>query len=187
MALLRRGETDVNTEDSALIESARGDLVDLAGAVDVKLGIEAYTRIPEGTATVHQAWSGDAVNAQYYLPDGGTADVIGYWYPHGEVGVIGSDSLAIPASAQHPVLAHAFLDFMLQTEHAIDNYSWLGYQPPQTSLDPDKVIADEYVPAHLADSIVREDDFVKGVQLLQLTREGEQLWDEAWSKFTAGV
>jgi spermidine/putrescine transport system substrate-binding protein len=187
MALLHRGETDVNTEDAELIEAARADLVDLASAVDVKLGIEAYTRIPEGGATVHQAWSGDAVNAQYYLPEGGDPAVLGYWYPHGEIGVIGSDTLAIPRAAQKPVLAHHFLDFMLKPENAISNYSWLGYQPPQKSLDPDTVVADGYVPEHLADAIVREEDFDKGVQLLQLSRQGEKTWDDAWSKFTAGV
>jgi spermidine/putrescine transport system substrate-binding protein len=187
MALLRQGNTDVNTEDAATIEKARADLVALDKAVDVKLGIEAYTKIPEGSATVHQAWSGDAVNAQYYLPKGEKADVIGYWYPRDTGGVIGSDTIAIPRSAQHPVLAHHFLDFMLQTDNAIENYSWLGYQPPQTSLDPDKVIADGYVPKHLADAIVRQEDFDRGVQLLQLSRAGEQVWDSAWSKFTSGV
>jgi spermidine/putrescine transport system substrate-binding protein len=187
MAMLRRGERDVNTEDAAKIDQARKDLAELADAVNVKLGIEAYTKIPEGVATVHEAWSGDAVNAQYYLPKGGSADVIGYWYPRDKGGVIGSDTMAVTTKAKHPVLAHAFLDFMLQTEHALDNYSWLGYQPPQNSLDPDKLVADEYVPAHLTDAIVRPEDFDKGVQLLQLSRTGETLWDDAWSKFTAGV
>jgi spermidine/putrescine transport system substrate-binding protein len=187
MAMLRRGERDVNTEDAAKIDQARKDLTELADAVNVKLGIEAYTKIPEGVATVHEAWSGDAVNAQYYLPKGGSAEVIGYWYPRDKGGVIGSDTMAVTTKAKHPVLAHAFLEFMLQTEHALDNYSWLGYQPPQNSLDPDKLVADEYVPAHLTDAIVRPEDFDKGVQLLQLSRNGESLWDDAWSKFTAGV
>ena len=72
-------------------------------------------------------------------------------------------------------------------EGAIDNYSWLGYQPPQNSLDPETVVADGYVPEHLVDAIVREEDFVKGVQLLQLSRAGEAAWDNAWSEFTTGA
>jgi spermidine/putrescine transport system substrate-binding protein len=187
MALIRAGVTDVNTEDQALIQQALADLNELASAVDVKTGIEAYQRIPDGTATVHQAWSGDAVNAQYYLPDGGDVATIGYWYPHDQGGVIGSDTLAIPANAEKPVLAHLFLNYMLSEEGALDNYSWLGYQPPQNALDPETVVADGYVPEHLADAIVREEDFVKGVQLLQLSREGEATWDNAWSEFTTGA
>jgi spermidine/putrescine transport system substrate-binding protein len=136
---------------------------------------------------VHQAWSGDAVNAQYYLEEGGDVATIGYWYRHDDVGVVGSDTLAIPAVAEHPVLAHHFLDYMLSEEGAIDNYSWLGYQPPQNSLDPETVVADGYVPEHLSDSIVRERDFEIGVQLLQLSREGEKIWDDAWSEFTTGA
>jgi spermidine/putrescine transport system substrate-binding protein len=187
MAMIRAGVTDINTEDQELIDQALADIIELQSAVDIKKGIEAYQRIPDGTATVHQAWSGDAVNAQYYLPDGGDVATIGYWYPHDEVGVVGSDTLAIPASAQKPVLAHLFLDYMLSEDGAISNYSWLGYQPPQNSLDPDTVISEGYVPEHLADAIVREEDFKKGVQILQLTRDGEAMWDEAWSKFTAGA
>jgi spermidine/putrescine transport system substrate-binding protein len=187
MAMLRRGFTDVNTEDPKVIDKARADLVTLADAVNVKVDIQAYTKIPEGSSTVHEAWSGDAVNAQAYLPKGVSVDVVGYWYPHDKGGVVGSDTIAVVNGAKHPVLAHEFLEFMLQTKNAVNNYSWLGYQPPQNSLDPNKVIADGYVPQHLADAIVRPEDFDKGYQLLQLTREGEQLWDSAWSKFTAGV
>jgi spermidine/putrescine transport system substrate-binding protein len=187
MALLRRGERDVNTEDVALLTAAREDLQELFGAVDVKVGIEAYDRIPNGSATVHQAWSGDAVNAQYYLPEGGDPAVIGFWYPADVGGVIGSDSLAIPRAAAHPVLAHHFLNFMLDADHAVDNYSWLGYQPPQNSLDPETLVADEYVPEHLSPAIVRPEDFDRGVQLLQLSREGEAAWDSAWSEFSTGA
>ena len=43
------------------------------------------------------------------------------------------------------------------------------------------------MPENLVDTIVREKDFVKGVQLLQLSRAGEAVWDNAWSEFTAGA
>ena len=35
--------------------------------------------LPEKRAWVHQCWSGDVVNAQYYLPEGESIDNIGYW------------------------------------------------------------------------------------------------------------
>ena len=54
------------------------------------------------------------------------------------------------------------------------------------SLDPDSVVADGYVPAHLANAVVRPEDFDTGQQLLQLSLAGEKIWDDAWSTFTAG-
>ena len=38
--------------------------------VNVKLSTDDYTNLPEGKAWVHQMWSGSAVSAQWYLPDG---------------------------------------------------------------------------------------------------------------------
>ena len=186
MALLRRDpESDVNTEDTELINAALADVTELTDLVNVKVGAEAYTVLPEKRAWVHQCWSGDVINAQYYLPEGETIDNIGYW--KSPTGIIGSDTIAVLRSAEKPVLAHAFLNFMLDPTRAIENYGWLGYQPPQTSLDPNKVVAEGYVPAHLESAVVRPEDFEAGQQLLQLTLAGEGEWDDAWSKFTAGA
>jgi len=185
MALLRADpDVDVNTEDADLIAGALADVSELTELVKVKVGSQAYTVLPEKRTWVHQAWSGDAINAQYYLPEGETIDNIGYWA--NPQGVIGSDTIAVLRSATKPVLAHAFLNFLLDTDRALENYGWLGYQPPQLSLQPDQVVADEYVPAHLATAVIRAEDFEAGQQLLQLTLEGERIWDDAWSTFTAG-
>jgi spermidine/putrescine transport system substrate-binding protein len=187
MALLRSGRTDVNTEDAELIEAALADVAQLNDLVSVKVGAEAYTVLPEKRAWVHQAWSGDVVNAQYYLPEGETIDNIGYWYPADGGGMIGSDTIAVMRTAERPVLAHTFINYLLDATHSIENYSYLGYQPPQNGFDPDLAVADEYVPAHLASSIIRPQDFDRGHQLLQLSLAGEKIWDDAWSKFIAGA
>lgn len=187
MALLRMSpDNDVNTEDEELIAAALEDVMELIDAVNVKVGAEAYTVLPEKRAWVHQCWSGDVVNAQYYLPEGESIDNIGYWYPAGGGGVIGSDTIAVMRDAEKPVLAHMFLNFLLDKAHAIENYGWLGYQPPQRSIDPEMVVADGYVPAHLSAAVIKPEDFETGHQLLQLSLAGEKLWDNAWSTFTAG-
>ncbi len=189
MALLRNGELDVNTEDPAKIDAALADLLELIDTVNVKYGIEAYTKLPEGVAAVHQAWAGDLVNAQYYLPDGGDVETLAYWFPENGKGVIGNDTLTIPTAAKHPVLAHHFLDFMMSEDAALHNFSWLGWQPALNSLDPDTLVADEYIPENLASTIIRPEDFDigKGVQLLQLSLEGEKVWDRAYARFQAGA
>lgn len=187
MAMLRAGgDADINTEDAEAVETALAEVLQLTDTVNVKIGAEAYTVLPEKRTWLHQCWSGDVINAQYYLPEGEVIENIGYWYPSGG-GVVGSDTMAVMAGADRPVLAHAFIDHLLDSTVAFENYGWLGYQPPQSSLDPETVVADEYVPEHLATAVVRPEDFDDGHQLLQLSLQGEKLWDDAWSRFTAGA
>jgi spermidine/putrescine transport system substrate-binding protein len=188
MALLRMSnDNDVNTEDPELIEEALASVMELTDLVNVKVGAEAYTVLPEKRTWVHQAWAGDVINAQYYLPEGESIDNIGFWYPREAGGIIGSDTIAILRGAAKPVLAHAFMNYLLDSTHALENYGWLGYQPPQNSINPETLVADEYVPAHLDGAVIRPEDFERGQQLLQLSLAGEKLWDDAWSQFTAGA
>ena len=50
-------------------------------------------------------------------------------------GYVSNDCMAVLANVENPVLAHAFLNYVLDTKVAIENMSY-GYQPPQKSLDP---------------------------------------------------
>jgi spermidine/putrescine transport system substrate-binding protein len=185
--LLRDGITDLNTEDPALIEKAQADLFDLKNKVNVKVSTSDYAYLPEGKAWIHQAWSGSMVSAPYYLPKGVSADVLGYWYPKGGNGPIGVDQIAVLKSAKNPVLAHLFLDFMLDDKNSYDNFvQFVGYQPPLKSINPDRLVADEVVPANLASAVVRESDFETGYQELELSPDGQVLWQNAWAKFQAG-
>lgn len=188
MLLLRNGVMDVNTGDEAALAQVRQDLLDLTDAVNVKVSVLDYTYVPEGRAWLHQAWSGDFVSAQYYLPKGVDYTVLGYWFPPDGRGLIGSDIITIPRTAKNPVLAHHFLNFMLDETHAYENFfNFVGYQPPQVSLDPDRLVADEVVPPHLASTVVRPEDFDNGVTLLELAPDVDARWQEIWADFKAGV
>lgn len=187
MALLRRGVTDLNTEDPARIGRALRDLRALDRAVSARLSASAYEKLPSGEAHVHQAWSGDAVNARQYLPRGTRITDIGYWYPPDGRGAVGSDTIAVVRGARHPVLAHHFLDFLLDEQVALENYRWLGYQPPQKGIDPDRLVADGFVPEHLRSAVVKPEDIDRGSQLLQLSAAGERLWDAAFARFKSGA
>jgi spermidine/putrescine transport system substrate-binding protein len=202
MAMLRTGQMDVNTTDEAVIQAAQEDLSQLVDLVNVRTTINgAYAKLPDGVYDVHQSWSGDIIGAQWYLSDldtPGTTDVLGYWFPDDNVGVVGNDVITIPATAEHPVLAHAFLNFMLDEKHAFDNFTWNGYQPPLTSINTDKLIkADlgEYapntgpgtVPPSLPRAVVTEGMLKKGLWLLELAPEDELKWQTAWEEFQAGA
>ena len=96
--------------------------------------------------------------------------------------------IAVPRQAKHPVLAHHFLNFLLDEKNGYDNFAnYVGYQPPLTKLDPDRLVKDGVVPKNLDTAIVRESDFDSGVSLTELTPAGATDWQNAWAEFKAGV
>ena len=185
--LLKNGIEDINTEDIEQIALAKDELKSLYD-LNVKVSTDDYTNLPEGRAWVHQMWSGSAISAQWYLPEGTGTDALGFWFPEDGAGTIGNDNIAIPRNAKNAVLAHHFLNYLLDSKHGYDNFSnYVGYQPPFTRLDPDRLIADGVVPANLRTAIVRESDFDKGYFLTELTPAGQTEWQNAWAEFKAGV
>ena len=92
------------------------------------------------------------------MPKNVPVSVIGYWRP-AKSAVVGSDMITILRGAKNPVLAHHFLNYLLDNAHGLENFSWLGYMPPLKTINPDKVIAQGYIPKNLGSTIVRESDF----------------------------
>jgi spermidine/putrescine transport system substrate-binding protein len=189
MAMLRKGLTDTNTGDPAIITAARDDLVEAVQVAGTKFDVNDYVDMPEGRSYVHQSWSGDLVSVQYYYPSWSPHDQIRYWYPTEAAGAIGSDTMAILATGKNPVLAHNFLNYMLDFDAGMRNFKWTGYVPPQTKItDPrmvvkgDPMAIPEYAitPPGLANCIPQESDFKKGVEQLELTPEVDNLWKDAW-------
>ncbi len=186
--LLKNGITDINTEDPDNIKLFEKELKSLIDPVHIKLSTNDYTYIPEGRASVHQAWSGSMVSAQWYLPEGTGPEVIGYWFPKNGHGTIGNDMMGIPRSAKSPVLAHHFINFMLDEKNGFDNFAqYNGYQPPFVSINPDRLISEGIVPKNLASAVLRESDFKDAYFLLELSPTGQTDWQNAWADFKAGV
>src|SRR5919109_274901 len=80
MALLRKGNFDINTEDPQQVNQAVADLKELYDICNIKLTDTQYQAIPEGTLWLHQAWSGDMIAGYiYYLPKGTPATALGFW------------------------------------------------------------------------------------------------------------
>jgi spermidine/putrescine transport system substrate-binding protein len=185
MTLLRRHFYDINTEDPKQIAKAQKDLSQLTSIANVKVNVNDYTDVPSGKTWISQSWSGDMAGAPYYLPKGVKPAVLGYWSPRAKAETQ-NDMITILRTAKNPVLAHAFLNFMLDDKNGLDNFSWNGYIPPLESINPDKLVAQGYIAPNLASTIVRKSDFVKGVTIDALTTKGQALWQNAWSNFKAG-
>ncbi|MEX0833020.1 MAG: spermidine/putrescine ABC transporter substrate-binding protein [Actinomycetota bacterium] len=188
VALLRAGVTDVNTEDPAVLDRAKQDLLEGVEMMNWKFDHVDYNEL--GQWTLHHAWSGQAAYYQYYLPKGLSIEQLSYIWPPREgtaEGLLQDDVFMIPRSAKNPVLAHTLVNFLLDPRHGIDNYSYEGYQPPLNQLQPDEVVKQGLVPPNLKNIVITEDDFELGIPTLELTPEGTQRWQTIYQEVTGGA
>jgi spermidine/putrescine transport system substrate-binding protein len=188
MKLLRNGVTDANSEDPAAITAAKDAILQMINDNGARLTINGtYAKLPEGEFSVAQAWSGDIVGAKYFLPKGTPEDVLGYWYPPDKKGLVGNDTIVIPADAPSPRLAHEFLNFFLDEHWGYVNFAdWNGYQPPMNSIVPERLVDEGVVPESLSLAVLGEENFTLGYLQGELSAEADALWRDAWSEIQAG-
>ncbi len=193
MAMFRAGSQDPKAASQAEVDAAADSLLELVDLMNIRYTIDgAYSGIPEGRYGLHMSWSGDIVAAPYYYPEDGDPSVTRYLWPahsSGSVkGNIANDTITVLKGAQSPVLAHQFLDFMLNEDNALENFGWNGYQPPQKGLDDNLLVTDEWVPEYLSSAVVLPEDFdnPRGDVPTQLGAEKEKMWLDAWARVQAG-
>ena len=186
MVLLKNGITDLNTGNKAALETVAEDLAALNDNVSA-LDIDAYKDVPSGEAWIHHAWSGDAIAGQYYFPQGEDPAVLRYWFPPEGNGAVANDCIGVLREAKNPVLAHLFINHLLDDDVALRNFGWNGYQPPQIKLTPPLMVADEYVPAQLENAITRRNSFNRGFMEMELSVETDGLWHRVWEEYEASV
>ena len=186
MTLLKNGITDLNTGNQDHLNLARDQLVDLAQTVRPRVNTNDYIDLPEGKTWITQAWSGDMVNAQYYMPKGQSAEVMRYWFPEDGKGPVNSDLIVLLRSGKNPVLGHLFMDHLLDYDVAVENMSWNGYQPPQNKLNPTELVSQELLPKNLETATVLPAYFESGYRYLELPGEVDDRWHAVWQEFKAG-
>lgn len=191
LAMFHKGQTDVNTGDPAIINQAKDDIAEVVAATNAQFDHNDYQDIPRGRAWLHQSWSGNVGSAFYFLPAGDTAPEISYYWPGSTEGIPGnvdSDTITIFKGAKNPVLAHMFIDYVLDAKNAMTNYTtYTGYQMPIKGITPEQLVGSQVVPEHLATTVVSEDDFTKGYRQLELATDAEALWEGAYQEIQAGV
>jgi len=192
VGMYRSGLKSVNDATPDDLAKARDNLLELPDLMEIRYTIDgAYSRLPEGNLGLVQAWSGDTLLALQYVPEGGDPSVLRYAWPPKATrdkagGAISNDCMAVLANAERPVLAHAFINYFLETEIGLENMSWLGYQPPQKSLDPISMVDKGLVPETLTSAVVAQEDFEMGQITTQLTTEEDSRWIETWSRVQQG-
>jgi spermidine/putrescine transport system substrate-binding protein len=184
LGLLVNGITNVNTNDPGQIMTGRQALIDLAGITGLRIDNTDYADIPSGQTWIHQAWSGDMAAVQQYMPRGVPVDVVGYWFPPDGQGPVASDTNTVLHGARNPVLAHLFLNFMLDQANALTNIRHNGYMQPLNGISPQRLVQEGILPRSLVSTAVLPTYFGHGLKELQLPVATDQFWQQAWRGVT---
>mgnify|MGYP000559848007 FL=1 len=184
LALFQAGVTDVNTGDADILAAAKENLIRLRSATNPKVDVLSYQELPAGNRDIAYTWSGDILLAPFYLPEGTTADVLGFWYP--ETTITANDFLCIPKTSAKPVAAHQMINYLLDNDVAVKNQSYVGYQPALTSVTAESLINSGVIPESLVDAVVDDTKYQAGKRITSLSPETDALWNDVWTTFTAG-
>jgi spermidine/putrescine transport system substrate-binding protein len=181
MGLLHNGVTDVNTEDPKLINASKDALVNLINTANLKFDTNEYQHLADGSLWLHQAWSGDMASTPFYAPKGTKASVFRYWWPEDGRGPINNDTFAVLKGAKSPVLAHLFLNHLLDTKQVFNNFNFTYYQQPINAMTPESLVSGGVIAPNLKSTIIRESQFKNGLVQGPLSQQGEVLWENAWA------
>jgi spermidine/putrescine-binding protein len=146
--------------------------------------------IPEDKAWLNQGWSGDPITGYlFYAPTKSDKQALRYWHaPTGE-GPIQNDLWCVCSSTRKPVLAHLWLNFILDNGNAYTNFTQFnGYQPPLNEIQPDVLVKNGIIPETLSTAVVTSADLApQSLQEMTLTTKGQSLWQDGYSRFLAGA
>src|ERR1700761_9019709 len=187
LGLMMNGIYNLNTTSKSQIDLSRQTLLQLADLVDMQIDNNDYSEIPDGQTWIHHAWSGDMAAAPSYMPKGVPVDVVGYWFPKDGKGPIANDTNTVLRSASSPVLAHLFLNYLLDEPVAVENISWNGYMQPLNAITPDLLVKEKILPRSLMSTAVLPSDFRRGIGELQLPVDADALWQQAWLVASNGI
>jgi spermidine/putrescine transport system substrate-binding protein len=122
-----------------------------------------------------------------YMPAGVPVDVIGYWFPTDGRGPVANDAVSILNSGHNPVLAHLFLNYLLDLPNALTNIGFNGYMQPIEGVTAEKLIELKYLPKTLESTVVLPSNFRTGYEELQLPNAANDAWELAWQQFGGGL
>jgi spermidine/putrescine transport system substrate-binding protein len=185
-AALREGLPDpFNSTDENVVNQAKQALLDL---VPLKVDLQGsdYETLGNGSSWVRLSWSGNMNYTRYYLAKDTPVTALGYYYPPDGGWEVTNDIMVISSKAKNPVLAHAFMNFLMDVDNGLTNFGYEGYQPPFQNVDEDQFLKSGYIPKNLSNTLVSEDDFKTGQRVLAIPAAADQMWQDAWASFQAG-
>jgi spermidine/putrescine transport system substrate-binding protein len=187
LGLMKNGIFNLNTTDLGQIALSRRSLQNLSSLVNVRIDNNDYSEVPDGETWIHHAWSGDMAAAAAYMPKGVPVDVVGYWFPADGKGPVANDTIVVLRASTNPVLAHLFLDYMLDLPNALENISYNGYMQPLNGVTPQVLVKEQILPPSLMSTVVLPSYFRRGVSELQLPVDADAIWQQAWLVVSNGI
>jgi spermidine/putrescine transport system substrate-binding protein len=181
LGLLASGTTDLNSPDPRLIGAAQQQLLNLIRLTGARVSSNVSAELALGQTALRHAWSGHAAAAAALLPGGVPRDVIGYWFPPDGHGPVGSDTGVIARRAASPVLAHLFLNYLLEPANAVTNFRRTGFQPPLLAVTPSLLVREGGLPVSLGSAAVLATFFDAGLKESPLAKPVDLLWHQAWA------
>jgi spermidine/putrescine transport system substrate-binding protein len=173
MANLVNGN-ELNASEPDQLEAAKQYLIDLKPNLR-GFSSDTLTNMTSGNAWIQHVWNGDIINARYRIDDPANLR-----FQQNREGVpMGSDVFAIPANAEHPGTALAFIDFVI--ENSAQNATWTGYPMPTRSSEGAyaELVEDE------PELQITVEDLEAGQEFTNLETEAREAWDRAWTEVKA--
>jgi spermidine/putrescine transport system substrate-binding protein len=180
LALLKDNDATFNSADPLMINKARDALIELDRLVGLRIDNDTTATLASGQAWVHQAWSGQVIAAAKRLPAGVPVDVLGYWFPPDGRGPVANDTNTIVRGARNPVLAHLFLNFMLDRHNAIRNIAATGFTQPLSYATPSRLIHLGILPPSLTSAAVLSTFVDNSLKEYAISPSADRLWRQAW-------
>jgi spermidine/putrescine-binding protein len=126
----------------------------------------------------------------YYpiAPKGTPWTDVRFWKPEKGKGPVQNDCWSICNTTSKPVLSHLWLNFINDNGWAYKNFvNFNGYQPCLNEIDPADLVKKGTILPSMQDAVLTEADLgPASLQECTLTLNGQQLWQNGYSDFTAG-
>jgi Spermidine/putrescine-binding periplasmic protein len=163
----------LNTKKVDELEKAKNELIKQKDIVQAYVGDEVKDKMIAEEGALAVVWSGDAVymksqnkNLEYVIPKEGS----NLWF----------DSMVIPSTAKHQKEAEEFINFMCDTDIALDNTNYIGYSTPQTE-------AKKKLDSSLLKDIAAypTDEQIKNCEVFDDLADSLKDYDRIWTEITA--
>ncbi len=169
-AALKWKGLSVNTTDSAALAEAQRLLLAQKPLVKTYNASNFEDVLLSRDVWLAQGWNGQFAKVmavdpglEYVIPKEGASLFV--------------DSLVIPASAPHPALAHAFIDFTLEAEIAAEICRTMRYSTPNRAALP--LLPDDI---RRNSAIFPPDDVLERLELIQDIGETTVMYDRLWTE-----
>ena len=130
-------------------------------------------------------WSGDVINAQYYLPEGTGPEILRYWFPADGKGLVDNDLMVMLRGGKNPVLAHLFINHMLDPKSP--SRTSAHRLPAAAELDQPRLAGLQRLrPAEPEDGGRQARVLRRGLPAAGADPANDAAWHKVWQAFKAG-